>query len=94
MRLISCWDSIYRKILCLEDIQLNAESMQKMPSKDFDLDRVCLENVPVVYFLLACDAPKSFLRYCSLKFVRLPNKCHLHAVGPCNNVAKFSFIIM
>lgn len=35
------WFSAYRKILYLEGIPLNAELMQKMPSKDFVLDLVC-----------------------------------------------------
>ena len=55
MYLIYDLDFFYRKILCSEDTQLNAVSMQKMPLKDSDLDQVCSDNVPVNYFLHACE---------------------------------------
>jgi len=42
--LIVLWISICRKILFLEDIQLNAVSMQKMLLRDSDLGLVCLHR--------------------------------------------------
>jgi len=55
MYLIYDLDFLYWKILCSEDIQLNAVSMQKMPLKDSDLGQVLSDGVSMISVLHACE---------------------------------------
>ena len=52
--LIVLWISICRKILFLEDIQLNVVSMQKMLLRGSDLGQVCLHMLNITFMLNYC----------------------------------------
>jgi len=78
--LIVLWISICRKILFLEDIQLNAVSMQKMLLRDSDLGLVCLhcaEHYIRVKLLLLFDPLHHHFSSCYCACLFPPKLCFI-----------------